>query len=89
MSQHTPGPWKVGTSGITIILGGEPGTRLASFSVEREADARLIAAAPEMRDFIYMVAFETIGKPDATHKKVLDTITTAARALLARIERTS
>ena len=33
---------------FTVILGGAPGTRLASFSVEREADARLIAKAPEM-----------------------------------------
>ena len=56
MSKHTPGPWSyVGeTHGFYV---GKPGIRLAAVMgaggvEEEEANARLIAAAPELLDIV-------------------------------------
>lgn len=62
MSQHTPGPWKVGRSGVTVITAGskpmKDGQSISdySFSVRSEADARLIVKAPEMKAWIQSMA---------------------------------
>ena len=45
MSNHTPGPWKV-NHGSVYTIDDKPIT--GSFATEREANARLIAAAPEL-----------------------------------------
>jgi hypothetical protein len=50
--KHTPGPWKVESDGMAIALGGEVITsRFApenAYADEARANARLIAAAPEL-----------------------------------------
>ena len=55
MTKHTPGPWKsntyrvcagVGTPAIKVIC--DTAHNMASRTPENEANARLIAAAPEM-----------------------------------------
>lgn len=75
MTTHTPGPWE--------FIKGFSGIRIQSTKICREiyspgrvsdADARLIAAAPEMLDFIKSLA----------HLTGADALT--QRALLARIE---
>ena len=51
---HTSGPWRIGDAGHTIFgpPTGEPAPqRIADLApVDRKANARLIAAAPEMLD---------------------------------------
>jgi hypothetical protein len=52
MSQHTPGPWFVGASGVTVY-GGSRGCQIVQQDSEmligeKIANARLIAAAPEL-----------------------------------------
>ena len=48
VAQHTPGPWRVGDAGATVFgpPQGLPPLRIASGC--RKADARLIAAAPDL-----------------------------------------
>lgn len=52
----TPAPWRVvprgsGRGGPLVVRGGEGGFMVAGLSPEREdADARLIAAAPDMAE---------------------------------------
>ena len=57
MAAHTPGPWEVHASGLSILASeieaGEntryrPRTCLANLAVDNVANARLIAAAPEL-----------------------------------------
>lgn len=54
MSKHTPGPWyviKVRVNGHRRII-SEQGTPIAVVSDSLTADARLIAAAPEMYELL-------------------------------------
>jgi acetamidase/formamidase len=58
MTKHTPGPWRVvranpsPTTGPLLIAGGKPGyiadVRVVHGNEENNANARLIAAAPQM-----------------------------------------
>ena len=61
MSKHTKGPWKVGKMGIVLAEVGKAGVRGEGWAVaearadddmvksgERDANARLIAAAPQL-----------------------------------------
>ena len=58
MANHTPGPWtaqyRAGDKPAWIILAGSDRsiliTRLLGYDVEDAANARLIAAAPELRE---------------------------------------
>ena len=59
---------------------------MGGLTKEDYANARLIAAAPEMLALIHRVAFEPVGASDASHATVLEMLTQEARALLARIE---
>jgi len=95
-TQHTPGPWTVvgpcgpikdqgdieilGPSGITVAYTprGHP-TR----SLERIANARLIAAAPEMLRILH-VLLGFVEEGDG--RSPLAQIMAEARALLAKIE---
>lgn len=61
-ARHTPGPWRVGDAGSTVF--GAPGSRplmVASIThrivpdATQRANARLIAAAPEMLDALRLV----------------------------------
>lgn len=102
--KHTPGPWKVfhTTNGQTILGIGEAegsdGITDANFGLwrsgpEREANARLIAAAPDMlaalKAFIAAidraVAFDDVSIVD----EITDDIETAARAAISKAEAAS
>jgi len=91
MSQHTPtpGPWTLSKrrDGATFIM-AKTGwiAEMRMLDLPQEANARLIAAAPEMWKLIHRVAFEPVGASDASHATVLEMLTGEARALLARIE---
>ena len=49
MTQHTPGPWRVGDAGWTVFgpPNGEPSPETIA-EIRRRKNARLIAAAPEL-----------------------------------------
>lgn len=91
---HTPGPWSIDGSDWPFIIINDPYDRVIALvpdpadqapdspirlsEATAEANARLIAAAPEMADLVFAIAYEAIGE---------NTIR-AARALLTRIEGT-
>jgi hypothetical protein len=61
MSEHTPGPWKSSDRFPGVVLdGGNPPRQVASASGndadERIANARLIAAAPDLLHALQVVA---------------------------------
>jgi hypothetical protein len=60
-NRHTPGPWKL--SSWTGSITAENGRRVVSFDIEstRFADAKLMAAAPEMFELL-----ETIENDDGS-----------------------
>jgi len=106
MSQHTPGPWTVegpfgpvASQGDRLIVGGDKRRSTVAEiprgdpaqNDERHADARLIAAAPEMLEFIQ--AFQsTINRQDdlwdteGYPTEDLEILLGLMRTLLARIE---
>jgi len=50
-AQHTPGPWSYKAEGGRFIIDNQPGRAIActaGFEPTNEANARLIAAAPEL-----------------------------------------
>ena len=90
MSHHTKGPWKVGTSGITVISENWsisvplrlplPDT-IHDMCEGPKADARLIAAAPEMLELLKCY----IGAHKSMTPQTLDRYDAEARALLAKV----
>ena len=80
MSQHTPGPWALSRSPMaaTFVMSGETWLAEVSRIEEGEANARLIAAAPEMWAILRRIA-------TGERENWFD-IPDDARALLARIE---
>lgn len=58
-AQHTPGPWIVDGQGIRALVRGSNGVIVAvrhrQPSEEHEANARLIAAAPDMLQMLRVV----------------------------------
>jgi hypothetical protein len=51
MSEHTTGPWRIGDAGVTVFgpPNGNPSPKTVA-NVKSKADAKLIAAAPELLD---------------------------------------
>jgi hypothetical protein len=50
-AKHTPGPWRFDYDGLLIVSSSANGREVASIdsiSIEQDADARLIATAPEL-----------------------------------------
>ena len=98
-TKWTPGPWRVSTEmrgiGNRKVDGVETagGQSIANCGVDSEANARLIAAAPELAEALaaYLEVIEAIGSGgciSAEHMedkaaRLLDTVD--ARALLARL----
>jgi hypothetical protein len=85
VSKHTPGPWAVGYATTSLYVN----------DLEAEANARLIAAAPEMYDALRTI--EEALSPDVTsagdEQAVLDSLPerwrvalAAARAVLAKVQ---
>ena len=87
MSQHTPGPWTIENKGV--ILGSEdfPIAYMAFTSGEiDEANARLIAAAPEMLDILIAFVHDA-DKMGCDHEPAPEECYICqARALLAKVE---
>lgn len=92
--QHTPGPWRLGeahSGGATDI---KAGSNLIATAIcprdhaQARANARLIAAAPEMRQWIQEVITRQLIVTDVpgTYAASSDEIVAEARALLARID---
>jgi hypothetical protein len=95
--QPTPGPWKSGKGGDNNPrIYNKYGTVICQFhngSGEEyhgfrnaEANARLIAAAPEMLATLHKIGYEPWGHAEASHAEVLREVVAEVRALLARIE---
>lgn len=73
MSKHTPGPWEIDSGMRTAINKGGKHVAMVSFykdgtpnsvdEIEHEANARLIAAAPEMLE-----ALKAVRAADDTHR---------------------
>jgi hypothetical protein len=96
MTQHTPGPWRVGKDGNiheTFLL-----AELRGIYTEKEANARLIAAAPELlaalRECALLAEYGTTGlgkcKSDALSAEKATAlrlaVSTIARAAIAKAE---
>jgi hypothetical protein len=76
IAQHTPGPWRVGIDGVSVWQADGPETKIVhtreGTGPERRANARLIAAAPEMLEALYSALnTEGIG-PEQAEKIGLD-----------------
>lgn len=91
---HTPGPWRasVGAGHVAIMTGPTIDTVIAygvTSTPEGVANARLMAAAPEMLEalevFVAAGADLQAGKRDGATMGRVSLATDAARALLARI----
>ena len=90
MSQYTPGPWTVGEDEGTskaheILRKGHVVAWTCSHDPYEEGNARLIAAAPEMLDFISTDLMNFWPDKVQAHPDV-KILLAKARALLARIE---
>lgn len=94
MSEHTPGPWTVAGDSIVVGPSGNVIAECCGYSVRatdpaqraqggREANARLIAAAPEMLSLLteFLCDQETLCEP-YSNKSLCE----KAVELLARIE---
>ena len=57
MRKHTPGPWKVHHSGNVLMPDGE--VTALPHTENRLANARLIAAAPEMLEVLREILFRS------------------------------
>ena len=81
---HTSGPWRIGDAGHTIFgpPTGEPAPqRIADLApVDRKANARLIAAAPDMLAALNLILFAATDDADTNDGRV----DRAAVAALAR-----
>ena len=94
-AQHTPGPWRVErqnpspTTGEWMIAGTKPGY-LAEVrdcgSMDVQANARLIAAAPDLLAALQALVAELDGpgKPDSSDSYAPEHFVTAAKAAIAK-----
>ena len=68
MSEHTPGPWSFELHNEDFYIGGETavcGTFAQDHAGEEEANARLIAAAPELLEALERIRDHTFS-PSST-----------------------
>jgi len=82
MSEHTPGPWEtskdavpVGITQITVYEESS-GQRVAT-AFQNEANARLIAAAPELLEVLRMICDAGIALADPIESAMLAAIAKA------------
>src|ERR1043166_1656060 len=79
-SAHTPGPWKAGPQGLFVVA---PRNRICTLygnrdsinEAEQEANARLIAAAPELLEACKLASVylsESGDESDCERKAILD-----------------
>lgn len=93
MNKHTPGPWltkggydKDSGLGLTRVMFG---SSIVSecYGINSEANARLIAAAPDMLEALreFVSTMDSLPASDETHSRVWGTYHTA-RAAIAKAE---
>lgn len=89
-TQHTPGPWHVGIKQAEKIVYDSTGWAVANATVyhgendaeQVKANARLIAAAPELLDALQTAAMALIGY---THRnEIIENALDSARAAIAK-----
>ncbi|WP_104662817.1 hypothetical protein [Ensifer adhaerens] len=93
MSKHTPGPWKYGVrrdKSIWLSIGDpEKGPHRQGDLYASEADARLIAAAPELLDVVNDILRVEDGKAALSFSEYFEQSETAfnrMRAVVAKAE---
>ncbi len=83
-TQHTPGPWDA--SG-TVFSGPDGMIGEVGFGKrddpEMIANARLIAAAPDLLAALHKIGYEPIGHAEASDRQILEDITQIARSAIA------
>lgn len=90
-SKHTAGPWEVSPSSYStesryvVDVDGNDVARIKGGELTTDANARLIAAAPEMRDMLADLEQMLDGEEDSVREEHADRIV-RLRALLARID---
>jgi len=91
MAKHTPGPWEVEMPGprdqiqaIAVYGPAEDGRTEIAWDVKREANARLIAAAPDLLEALKAV--EEFEAPTADLRSGGETILRTIRAAIAKAE---
>lgn len=88
MSAHTPGPWRVGDAGHTVFGPRKPDATLPVIIAQRLdsiANARLIAAAPELLAALTALANrEWSGEEKSWRTEALE-MRDFARAALAKV----
>jgi len=87
MTQHTPGPWHVGVKQAEKIIYDASGWAVANATVyhgenDAKANARLIAAAPDLLEALKTLQSMASTFPNELHKDHPDVV--AARAAIAR-----
>ena len=92
-TKHTPGPWRVQVTGHSFVVEAHTHTEVISvdengnpcrWSEYNEANARLIAAAPEMLAALETAYMALIGYLPAHRNDVTDAAISAARAAIAK-----
>lgn len=77
-SQHTPGPWRIGDAGFTVFGPPKPSALPETIApVKNRANARLIAAAPDL-----LAALEALAALPNKHRP--EEMWEAARAAIAK-----
>jgi hypothetical protein len=86
MSDHTPGPWKVEKEGTRWyeIHYGEDGECVAEI-VHDKADAKLIAAAPDMLEALEAIAGNHDAGPGIDAEQLCELMTRRAMKVLAKV----
>ena len=84
--ENTPGPWRVGAVGEHVFAGAQVVAAMKADGVyERMADARLIAAAPDLLTALQaIVAVEASSDGDVKFREALYITLREARAAIAR-----
>ena len=92
MSQHTPGPWTISKSPMeaTFVMSQEGWVAQMSKLEQEQANARLIAKAPEMKDALFglllLAKHEVWCARNAQGDDECSCFVSKARALLREIE---
>ena len=85
-TQHTPGPWRIGDAGFTVFGPPKPGALAETIApVKSRANARLIAAAPDMLEACRLfIAYDDAAFDYDNAAAIYDKARAAARAAIAK-----
>lgn len=88
-TKHTPGPWHLGKRAAAKAIYGDKGEEvcqmLGHFNADDEnlANARLIAAAPELLEALQVIASQSLGD-DWTAEQAITFVKEHARSAIAK-----